>query len=187
MRKVVWLVVGIFLLSAGAAMAQGPHDMDCMDCHSTHYVVGDYAFGVAPKGDAKNPARTRTGEFVTPKDALCLGCHNEDEGIMPVDMATTHPTSVRPDHTPVPERLLWEGTFVCVSCHDPHPSNENYKYLIVPTDGGQDMGVFCAVCHPGQSYSETVAAAKALTISYDQAPSPIIRVTPQQAAPKPAE
>jgi predicted CXXCH cytochrome family protein len=44
------------------------------------------------------------------------------------------------------------GRFECMGCHDPHPSNENYRYLRVDVgDKGQKLDVFCAECHSGKA------------------------------------
>lgn len=165
---------------AGMAGAEGPHDMQCMDCHTTHYAKGSYAIGVKPKIEL-NPARTRSSANVEAIDALCLGCHNEEQGIKPVKIHTTHPTSIKPTYAKVPEKLLWEGKLTCVSCHNPHPSNQNHMYLIVQTNKGKDMGVFCAQCHPEQSSPETVKKADNAPLKIDLAQPPIIRVTEESA------
>lgn len=169
----------LVLLLAFTANAAGPHDMECMECHSTHYAKGDYAIGVQPLFK-DNPARTRTGKKVVDIDALCLGCHNEEEGILPVNMHTTHPTGVTPTYTKVPRELLKEGIFTCVSCHNPHPSNANYKYLILPTEDGGNMGTFCAKCHPNQSDPESVAASRTLKVNADGTGSAIVKVKPAE-------
>ena len=179
MKKVICLfcMLAVIDLSCATAFAEGPHDMDCMDCHHTHYAKADYAIGIDPKTDAANPARTRTGMTAEGIDATCLGCHNEAEGIMPVNLSTTHPTGVRPTYTPVPEELLWEGKFTCVSCHNPHPSNANYKYLIVSTgETGGDMGVFCAKCHPAQSDKMVIGTSQQTAITVDPNVAPVVRV-----------
>lgn len=169
----------VTVVGAATASAEGPHDMDCMDCHHTHYAKADYAIGVTPKTDVQNPATSRMAMTAAGIDATCLGCHNDDQGIMPVNLSTTHPTGVKPTYTPVPSELLWEGKFTCVSCHNPHPSNGNYKYLIVPTgDTGGDMGVFCAKCHPDQSDKMTVGTSAQTAITSDPNVAPIVRVQP---------
>jgi len=160
------------------ASAEGPHDMDCMDCHHTHYAKADYAIGIDPKTDADNPARTRNGMTAQGIDATCLGCHNDDQGIMPVNLSTTHPTGVTPTYTPVPGELLWEGKFTCVSCHNPHPSNANYTYPIVDTQDGKDMGTFCAKCHPAQSDKMTVGLSGQKAVTSDPNVPPVVRVKP---------
>ncbi len=180
-RGLLALALVVALWVPGRVWAAGAHDMHCTDCHSTHYAKGDYIVGVTPKQGAINPARTRTAEGAASVDVLCLGCHNEDQGIMPIDLATTHPTGVKPTYAPVPQRLLWDGVFTCVSCHNPHPSNENYKYLIVPTAQGKEMGVFCVQCHPQQSSKELVAKGQSSTITVDPALPPIVRVPAPKA------
>ncbi len=178
MKKVlfVFCLVAAACFMPGTASAEGPHDMDCMDCHTTHYAKADYAIGVEPKVDADNPARTRLQRTAEGIDASCLGCHNDDEGIMPVNLSTTHPTGVKPTYTPVPEELLWEGKFTCVSWHNPHPSNANYAHLIVDTADGANMGTFCSKCHPDQSDQATIDAALKAPITADPNVPPIVRV-----------
>jgi predicted CXXCH cytochrome family protein len=109
-------------------------------------------------------------------DQLCLGCHNDEQGIMPVNLATTHPTGVKITYAKVPAQVLKDGKFSCVSCHNPHPSNSNYKYLIVDTADGKNMGTFCAKCHGAQSDPDAVTAAETAPINADAPGAPIIRV-----------
>jgi len=147
-----FLVAVLTALLAGAgsqvALASGPHDANCVSCHNPHYAKGSYIIGVQPNSNMDNPsANSKIGGI----DTLCLGCHNESEGIMPIHLATTHPTGVAPTYVKVPEKMLRDGKMSCVSCHNPHPSNNNYKYLVVDTKKGNDMGVFCAVCHSEQA------------------------------------
>ena len=174
-RLLLLCLAASVLLLAASAFAAGPHDMECMECHSNHYAKGDYAVGVEPLY-ADNPARTRVGAKIVNVDALCLGCHNEEQGILPVNMHTTHPTGVTPTYTKVPRELLKDGVFSCVSCHNPHPSNANYKYLILPTAEGKNMGSFCAKCHPNQSDPESVAASQTLPITTDGPGATIVKV-----------
>ncbi len=143
-------VAGCFVFAAQNALAAGPHDMNCVECHNPHYAKGDYIIGVQP-GAVENPSTTRLNATIDGIDALCLGCHNEDEGIIPIHLGTTHPTGVEPTYVNVPGQLLRNNKFTCISCHNPHPSNTNYKYLIVPTNAGADLGMFCGVCHSEQS------------------------------------
>lgn len=139
------VVVASILLFAAGAGAFGPHDNECIECHSIHKAAGAKIIGVKPLTTANNPA---TGKPLTGNSTLCLGCHNEEEGIIPIDLKKTHPVGMKPDKVKVPEgNLASDGTLVCRSCHDPHPSNSNYKYLIAKTDGGKKMGNFCQVCH----------------------------------------
>lgn len=180
-RLLMLCLAASIIIVAASAFAAGPHDMECMECHSTHYAKGDYAMGVKPLFEA-NPARTRVSAKVVDIDALCLGCHNEEEGILPVSMHTTHPTGVTPTYTKVPRELLKDGMFTCVSCHDPHPSNANYKYLVMATADGGNMGTFCAKCHPNQSDPESVAAAQSMKLKVDGTGAPIVKVKVPVAA-----
>jgi predicted CXXCH cytochrome family protein len=62
----------------------------------------------------------------------------------------SHPfniAKINPRVAAVPASALREGVFECVGCHDPHPSNPNYRYLTVNTNGGSNMNRFCSVCH----------------------------------------
>lgn len=176
-----WTLAGrlaliLILAFAPAAFAAG-HDIDCKECHSVHNAKGAFIFSVQPFS-----GQTATGTTIKPDqiDALCLGCHNEEMGIIPIDLNHSHPTGVQPGKIKVPEKLLRSGLLTCVGCHDPHPSNQNYKYLIVDTHDGRDMGVFCAKCHPAQSDPETLAKAEQAAVTADPA------MAPAPAAAKPA-
>lgn len=135
-------------VSSQAVQAAGPHDANCVSCHNVHYAKGNFIIGPQPNTSMDNPAANAK---VAGVDALCLGCHNDAEGIMPIHLNTTHPTGVAPTYVKVPEKLLRDGKLTCVSCHNPHPSNANYKYLVADTKKGSNMGVFCAVCHGEQA------------------------------------
>ncbi|WP_457638806.1 cytochrome c3 family protein [Persephonella sp.] len=135
-------------------MSAGPHKgLDCLGCHDPHYAKAQKIFKV--KNDKyPNP---RTGQKVKDINALCLGCHNLTEfggaGVRPIYLHMTHPVGVQPNPkiAKVPEALLREGLLQCVSCHDPHPSNPNWKYLRVDTKNGTQVGVFCMTCHPAKA------------------------------------
>ncbi|UCF29789.1 MAG: cytochrome C [bacterium] len=125
--------------------AAGPHDNNCTDCHSIHDTKADPAFGVEPNTSEKY---RHSGAPAVGIDSLCLGCHNEDEGIAPIHFMKSHPVGLKPVKATVPAELLNDqGLLSCASCHDPHPSNPNAKYLRVATDGGRALGRFCALCH----------------------------------------
>lgn len=152
MLKKVWSV--LFAGSAMFAYAFGPHEaLDCLGCHDPHYAKAKKLFKV--KNDVyPNP---RTGKPVSGISALCLGCHNLDKfggaNIKPIFLHMTHPVGVEPNPkiAQVPVKLLRNGRLQCVSCHDPHPSNPNWKYLRVSTKGGTQVGKFCAVCHTAKA------------------------------------
>lgn len=150
------LVVG---LAAAPALAYGPHDPNCVECHSIHAAKGKAILAVAPNNAEKNPA---TGAGAAGDVALCLGCHNESEGIMPIALMSTHPVGMKPNKVSVPADLLKkDGTLGCMSCHDPHPANPNYKYLQGNVAKGSDVGKFCASCHPAQADKGAFASAPA--------------------------
>ena len=146
MRRALFFFAALAIIASPAITnAAGPHDNDCTECHSINEVQGDFSFGVAPNRGEKY---TQTGQPVTGTDALCLGCHNEDEGIMPIHLTKSHPVGVKPKKAFVPQEVLGNnGELTCGSCHYPHPSNPNYKYLRVATNDGRQMGAFCAYCH----------------------------------------
>ena len=146
MRRAFIAFAALAILASPATInAAGSHDNDCTECHSLHDTKGDYSFGVIPNTSEKYAA---TGQPVSGTDALCLGCHNEDEGIAPISLMKSHPVGVKPKKAFVPQEVLGRnGELTCGSCHDPHPSNPNYMYLRVGTDGGRSMGAFCAYCH----------------------------------------
>ncbi|WP_242334870.1 MULTISPECIES: cytochrome c3 family protein [Anaeromyxobacter] len=170
--------VRILVLSLAAALpisafAFGGHDgVGCNGCHGIHTAKGDVIFAVAPNKVAQNP---RTKAAYTGSTALCLGCHEETskggQGYAPVSGHMSHPyglTSVNPKVANVPGDLLRDGRFECVGCHDPHPSNANYKYLRVDTAKGQSMDAFCAVCHSAKADGKVVAKKAVVFTSMDQ-------------------
>jgi predicted CXXCH cytochrome family protein len=67
--------------------------------------------------------------------------------------------TVNPRLAKVPPELLRDGHFECVGCHDPHPSNPNFRYLRVSATGkAPSMSEFCSVCHPGKADPNRKAA-----------------------------
>ena len=137
----------------GIAFAYGPHEgLDCLGCHDPHYAKAQKLFKV--KNDKYiNP---RTGKKVQGVNALCLGCHNVQKfggaGVKPIYLHMTHPVGIKPNPkiAKVPKKLLRDNVLQCVSCHDPHPSNPNWKYLRVSTAKGSKVGAFCMTCHPAK-------------------------------------
>jgi predicted CXXCH cytochrome family protein len=148
--KFLSVALALTIIGVGSQVAQaaGPHDANCVSCHNVHYAKGNFIIGPQPNTGMENPV---TKAKIGGVDALCLGCHNDAEGIMPIHLGSTHPTGVAPTYVKVPEKLLLDGKMSCISCHNPHPSNANYKYLVVDTKKGNSMGVFCAVCHGEQA------------------------------------
>lgn len=145
------LLILIPVISSGA----GKHELlNCTGCHSIHTAKGELIFAVEPNKKAVNPATKTPYTGVT---ALCLGCHETPEkggaGIAPISGAMSHPFSITPNPkvATVPQGLLRDGKLECVGCHDPHPSNPNYRYLRVDTKGGREMETFCALCHSSKA------------------------------------
>jgi predicted CXXCH cytochrome family protein len=150
-------------VAASGAFAYGPHDPNCVECHSIHKAKGKGILAVAPLTKEKNPA---TGNQAAGDVALCLGCHNEEQGIMPISLMVTHPVGMKPNKVKVPAELLKaDGTLGCMSCHNPHPSNPNYKYLQGQVSKSGEVGKFCSLCHSEQvdqsSFGKAAAPAKA--------------------------
>jgi predicted CXXCH cytochrome family protein len=156
------LLLLFILVVPAVSFAAGAHDgLNCTGCHGIHDAKGDIIFAVEPNKKSINP---RTKQPYTGTTALCLSCHETMEsggmGIMPVSTAMSHPFGVKPKAkvATVPSVFLRGGNLECVGCHDPHPSNPNYKYLRVKTKGGARMQVFCAMCHSSKSDKKPVAA-----------------------------
>ncbi len=159
MKRNIILLLVAFLLCLVPVMvfAAGAHDgLECTGCHALHTAKdGKLIFAVEENRKDVSPRTKQPYGGVT---ALCLGCHDtSDKGgqdIKPIVAHMSHPfglTSVNPKVAQVPSELLRDGRFECVSCHDPHPSNTNYKYLRVDTANGAKMSSFCAVCHPAKA------------------------------------
>ncbi len=166
MRRLATIALALGL--AAPAAAYGPHDPNCVECHSIHKAKGRAILAVAPNTKEKNPA---TGAGVTGGAALCLGCHNADQGIMPILLASTHPVGMKPNKVKVPADLLEkDGGLGCASCHNPHPSNPSYKYLQGSVAKASELGKFCAMCHPDKA--DTAAFAKGGAPATAPAPVP---------------
>jgi predicted CXXCH cytochrome family protein len=175
----LWLAALLLVFWAQTTQAAGPHDENCIGCHNIHYAKGDFIIGSQPNTMLDNPATNAKTNGI---EALCLGCHNESEGIMPIHLTTTHPTGVAPTYVKVPEQLLRDGKFSCISCHNPHPANANYKYLVVDTQKGSQMGVFCAVCHNEQASAEARKGSKSANISSGPRVNPRVKIVAAVAA-----
>lgn len=194
MSLVTRLAIALTLAAPAAAFAAGGHDgVGCVGCHAIHTAKGEIIFAVAPNKSAVNP-KTKTP--YTGTTALCLGCHEESskggQGYAPVHANMSHPyglTTVNAKVAKVPGELLRDGgRFECLGCHDPHPSNPNFKYLRTDTGAkGQNMDGFCAVCHPIKADASAVAAKAALFTSMDETGNRVMKAAPAAApAAKPA-
>ncbi len=139
-----------------AAFAAGGHDaVGCSGCHSLHAAKGAVIFAVAPNTKYLNP---KTNKPYSGTTALCLACHQDPDkggqGYAPVSQHVSHPfdlEQINQKVARVPADYLRNGRFECMSCHDPHPSNANYKYLRIDTQGGKNPDVFCAACHASKA------------------------------------
>ncbi len=132
-RRLLVLLAALSALAPSAALATGGHDkVGCIACHGI-------------KGVDRATA------------AFCLHCHaTKEQGgqdVLPIDRHVSHPfglDEVNPKVALVPTDLLRaDGRFECLSCHEPHPSNQNWAYLRVDTGKkGRFMDPFCVTCHP---------------------------------------
>jgi hypothetical protein len=175
MSLVSRLALAVLLTAPVAALAAGGHDsVGCGGCHSIHAAKGDMLFAVGPNKVALN---AKTKQPYTGTTALCLGCHEESskggQGYAPIHANMSHPyglATVDPKVAKVPPELLREGgRFECLGCHDPHPSNPNYKYLRVDTGNkGQNLDAFCGVCHPIKADASATANKPAIFTSMDE-------------------
>lgn len=149
-RALPFLIAFAAMFMVSEAKASGPHEvLDCLGCHDPHYAKAQKLFKV--KNEIyPNP---RTGKTIDGVSGLCLGCHNLQKyggaGVKPIYLHMTHPVNVQPNPriANVPDKLLRDGIIQCTSCHDPHPSNPNWRYLRVDTEGGSMVGQFCGMCH----------------------------------------
>lgn len=149
MRPIALLLV--LAVPAFSRAAGGHQPLGCVGCHAMHASRGDLLAAVAP--NLKLPER-RTGKPHGPLTALCLGCHADPadggKGIASISNHMLHPFSLAAPNArvaKVPDALLRDGRFECVSCHDPHPSNPNYRYLRVPSRSRADLTQVCSLCH----------------------------------------
>jgi predicted CXXCH cytochrome family protein len=192
MKMLKILAVLVAPLLPLAAHAAGGHDaVGCNGCHSIHNAKGEFIFEVAANKKATNP---KTNQPVGGVSALCLGCHQtKDKGgqdIAPISGHISHPfslTEVNAKIAKVPAEGLRQGKFECTGCHDPHPSNPNYKYLRVDTGAkGGSMDKFCAACHSSKADS-TASQNVAFFSSMDERAPRVQAVHAAPAAPAPAK
>ncbi len=173
MRVLLAVVVCAVMLLPATVFAAGPHDsLMCTGCHSIHEAQGKIIFAVKENRVDKNP---RTGKPFGGVTALCLGCHDTSKkggmDIKPIFAHKSHPfgiDKVNRKVASVPRELLRNGRFECVSCHDPHPSNPNYKYLRVDTKDGAQMDRFCSMCHPAKVDPKHRISSKNIFNSMDE-------------------
>lgn len=184
----ILLILAALMAAPSIASAAGKHDsLSCTGCHSIHDSKGNLIFAVDPNKQSINPRTKQPYSGVT---ALCLGCHENTGGmgIIPVEGKKSHPYGISNPNTKiadVPQELLRDGVFHCIGCHDPHPSNANYKYLRVDTKAGSEMQEFCSLCHSAKSGIKV--GASSIFSSMDQTKPHILAPVAPAPAAKPAE
>lgn len=142
----------LLFIAINCLFAAGLHEsVSCLGCHDIHYAVGDKSFAV--KNEVMRNPRTQE-ELKHSTAGMCLGCHEIPEyggaGIRPIHLHTTHPMGIVPNPkiADVPANMLKDGKLDCVSCHEPHPSNQNWMYLRVDAGKeGESQQKFCVACH----------------------------------------
>lgn len=194
MYRILFFLILVSLLLPFSSFAAGGHDgLMCTGCHSIHDAKGNLIFAVEPnKKDLNKKNQPFTG--VT---ALCTACHQQPDkggmGIKPISSHMSHPygiDNVNPKVASVPKELLRDGKFDCLGCHDPHPSNPNYRYLRADTAQGAKMATFCAVCHPMKADPKSVEKV-VIFDSMDERdfkkPAAAEPVKPKPVSPEPAK
>ncbi len=161
----MFFVIAACLLLPLSAFAFGGHDgLVCTGCHGLHTAKeGVVIFAVEANKKDISPRTKQPFGGIT---ALCLGCHQTPEkggmGIKPIAAHMSHPyglSSVNSKVAHVPEMSLRDGKFECIGCHDPHPSNPNYRYLRYDAGAnGSKMENFCAACHPMKADPKAASA-----------------------------
>ncbi|HYG69394.1 MAG TPA: cytochrome c3 family protein [Anaeromyxobacteraceae bacterium] len=182
--KVLRALVLVLVCAPVSALAAGGHDsVGCSGCHSIHSAKGAIIFAVPANKASVNP---KTQKPYTGSTALCLGCHEDaskgGQGYAPVSGHLSHPygvTTVNPKVASVPPELLRNGSFECVSCHDPHMSNPNKSYLRVDIGAkGEKMDAFCAVCHSVKADPSMAPAKFTVFTSMDESRRPAAPAAP---------
>ncbi|RMG04613.1 MAG: cytochrome C [Nitrospirae bacterium] len=166
-------LLSTMLVAPSVVFGSGAHDsLSCTGCHSIHDAQGNLIFAVKPNAVDKNPLTGKSYGGIT---ALCLGCHDSVEkggmGVKPIYAHKSHPFGINKINNKVanvPKDLLREGRFECVSCHDPHPSNPNYKYLRIDTKNGSRMESFCSLCHPAKTDPKSRVGMDSVFTSMDE-------------------
>lgn len=191
----MFFVVTICLLLPLSAFAFGGHDgLLCSGCHSIHTAKDTIIFAVPQNKVDVNPKTKQPYATIT---ALCLGCHQTPEkggmGIKPIAAHMSHPyglSSVNSKVARVPEEALRDGKFECIGCHDPHPSNPNYRYLRYDAGAnGSKMENFCAACHPMKADPKAASVKPQGFNSMDErlfgASGSYVPAAPAETTPKP--
>ncbi len=141
-RLIIAIILTIFPLSAYG----GGHE----DCNICHEDTEEYALIVKPGSEIINPTTRKPYGKV---DRLCVSCHE-------FHSKSSHPVGIvpNPERVDVPKEALGfkgqEGRISCMSCHNPHPKNTNYKYLRWPPENVWNLARFCTNCHTSQGAPE---------------------------------
>ena len=162
-RRSLWLPVflpvalflALFFLGRGSSEAGQGHE-NCSICHGAHTSKGLLLFPQKFNTGTINP---NTKKPLDALDSLCMSCHApkpEGMGIRPLDLTRKHYFGGKPFLVILPAGAAGfqggEELFTCVSCHDPHPANENYCYLRTPKGRkikkSRQVKDFCLWCHP---------------------------------------
>jgi hypothetical protein len=129
----------------------GGHD-DCNICHK-NAKEKKYEFIIKIDTNLFNPF---TNKPYGKLDAFCLSCHK-------LTSKTSHPVGIvpNPKKMNVPKEALGfsgqEKEISCLSCHNPHPDNKNYKYLRWPPENIWNLAQFCLNCHPSKGGPHQIA------------------------------
>ena len=123
---------------------------NCNLCHKD--VSGEnYKLLVDTNSKAINPSTDKAYGRI---DSLCVSCHD-------LKSKTSHPVGVIPTgEVDVPTEALGfpgqEDKISCLSCHNPHPENANYKYLRWPPENQYNLAQFCLSCHINKGIKQSV-------------------------------
>ncbi len=138
------LIFAAMLTVFPASAYSGGHE----DCNICHKDTEEYA--LKPGSVIINPT---TGKPYGRVDTLCVSCHE-------FHSKSSHPVGIvpNPDKVDVPREALefkgQEGKISCLSCHNPHPKNTNYKYLRWPPENVWNLSQFCTICHTSERAPE---------------------------------
>jgi predicted CXXCH cytochrome family protein len=121
----------------------------CLNCHGDEEYKAQLKELGAEIALLEDEPEANPEGTTTPLDEMMLA--PVDVGFRIIDLHESHPVGIAPKKVVLPKEasgFKWqENQLTCISCHDHHPSNTNYKYLRWPTDNGNDMNSFCAHCH----------------------------------------
>lgn len=164
LASLVWLFLVVFVTTWPVSVFAA-HE-ECEMCHRDKDPENGDPYKFAVQSNNKD-INFRTGKPLSGSSAICMGCHtessqSEDIG-PPINLDTTHPVGIVAKKINVPGEALdffkESENISCLSCHDQHPDNKNYKLLRWPSDNGEDIAKFCVRCHVEQGYSDSGAHA----------------------------